>query len=291
MTIRIARHPLQWVLFPEHAHDGIFLPHSLSLSDPRNPPNPDWRILVAAGGKGILMFYAIRSALLAIALPLAAIASLPVLLCTWSMRRAVNCYIGLWADLSCALIGIKLNVNGQEHLSSPRPAVFILNHQSNADGFLVAKLIRRDIAVLGKKEIAQASITGRLMRLGGLITVDRENTTDAASTMRALTNAIREENRSTAIFPEGTRSQTKTPGQFQRGAFLIALRAGVPIIPIVIHNSIDVQQRGEMIYRPATVRVDVLAPIDTSAWRIKALDSHIAEVRETYLRMLGLSAK
>lgn len=235
------------------------------------------------------MFYAIRSALLAVALPLAAIASLPVLLLTWSPRITVNFCVGLWADLSCALIGIKVEVRGKEHLFSTRPAVFILNHQSNADGFLVAKLIRRDIAILGKKEIAPDSFTGRLMRLCGLITVDRENTADAATTMRALTNAIRGENRSAAIFPEGTRSQTLTPGQFQRGAFLIALRAGVPIIPIVIHNSIDVQQRGEEIYRPAKVRVDVLAPIDTSAWRIRALDRHIAEVRETYLRVLDLS--
>jgi putative phosphoserine phosphatase/1-acylglycerol-3-phosphate O-acyltransferase len=247
------------------------------------------RILASTGGTCLPMFYSVRSSLLAVTLPLAAIASLPVLLFTWSMRRTVNCCIGLWADLNCALIGMKVSVNGNEHLISPRPAVFILNHQSNADGFLVAKLIRRDIAILGKKEIAQDSITGRLLRWGGLITVDRENTADAANTMRALTNAIRQEKRSAAIFPEGTRSQATTPGQFQRGAFLIALRAGVPIIPIVIHNSIDVQQRGEEIYRPATVRVDVLAPIDTSTWRIKTLDAHIAEVREMYLRTIGQS--
>ena len=66
----------------------------------------------------------------------------------------------------------------------------------------------------------------------------------------------------------------------------MALRSRVPIIPIVIHNSIEAQPRGEVIYRPATVKIDVLPPIVTSTWRIKTLDSHIAMVRDDYLRVL-----
>jgi len=124
------------------------------------------------------------------------------------------------------------------------------------------------------------------MRWAGLVLVDRENAADANSAMQALTDAIRKEGRSTAIFPEGTRSHSTTLGQFKKGAFLMALRARVPIIPIVIHNSIDSQPRGEVIYRPAKVRIDVLPPLDTSTWRIKTLDIHIAAVRDDYLRVL-----
>jgi putative phosphoserine phosphatase/1-acylglycerol-3-phosphate O-acyltransferase len=229
----------------------------------------------------------LRSLLVPVTMPLAFIASMPVLLITRSRRRAINFCTGLWADMTCTLIGLKVEITGAEHLTSIRPAVFVLNHQSNADGFLVAKLIRRDIAFLGKSELSRQRIRSRLMRWAGLVLVDRENAADAGSAMQALTNTIRKEGRSTAIFPEGTRSHSTTLGQFKKGAFLMALRARAPIIPIVIHNSIDSQPRGEAIYRPATVKIDVLPPVDTSTWRVKTLDSHIAALRDSYLQVLG----
>jgi putative phosphoserine phosphatase/1-acylglycerol-3-phosphate O-acyltransferase len=231
----------------------------------------------------------VRTALLSVTLPLAAVASIPVLLFSFSGRKTANFLTGFWADLNCALIGLKVSLTGEEYLASPRPAVFVLNHQSNADGFLVAKLIRRDIAILGKREIPRNFITGPLMRWGGLVTVDRQDAADASSTMRALTDAIRKDGRSTAIFPEGTRSQSIALGEFKKGAFLIALRARVPIIPIEIHNSFDAQPRGETRYRPATVRVEVLAPIDTGSWKIKDLDSHVAAIHDIFLQVLGQS--
>lgn len=76
-------------------------------------------------------------------------------------------------------------------------------------------------------------------------------------------------------------------GRFRKGAFLIAMRARVPLIPIVIHNSIDAQPRGQRHFTPARVRVQVLPPIDTGAWSMKSLEAHIDEVREAYLEILA----
>ena len=86
------------------------------------------------------------------------------------------------------------------------------------------------------------------MQLGGLILVDRANSGRAGTAIQALTSAIRNDGRSAAVFPEGTRSHSTTLGQFKKGAFLMALRAGVPIVPIVIHNSIDAQPKGETLF-------------------------------------------
>ena len=105
----------------------------------------------------------LRSSLIPITMPLAVVAALPLWLLTRSSRRAVNFATGLWADMSSAIIGLKVELTGEEYLQAPRPAVFMLNHQSNASGFLVAKLIRRDIAYLGKKELSTQPIRGRLM--------------------------------------------------------------------------------------------------------------------------------
>ena len=65
------------------------------------------------------------------------------------------------------------------------------------------------------------------------------------------------------------------------------MQAGVPIVPIVIHNALDVAPKGDFIFRPATVEVDVLAPIDTSDWTVGTIDEHVAEVRALYLDALG----
>jgi putative phosphoserine phosphatase/1-acylglycerol-3-phosphate O-acyltransferase len=229
----------------------------------------------------------LRSSMVPVAMPVAGIAALVVLLLTWSRRRAINFCTGFWADLVSLIIGMKVQISGQENLHQPRPAVFVLNHQSNADGFLVAKLIRRDIAFLGKAEIAKQPIRSRFMQLGGLILVDRSDPASASNSMRALIDAIRKDGRSAAIFPEGRRSHSTTVGQFKKGAFLIALRARVPIVPIVIHNSIDAQPKGERNYRPATIRVEVLPAIDTSSWKVGALDQHMADVRDLFLEALG----
>ena len=229
----------------------------------------------------------VRTMLVPMTMPLAMILSLPILLFTGSRRKCINFFTALWADMSSALIGMKVQVAGQQHLNSPRPAVFVLNHQSNGDGFLVAKLIRRDIAYLGKQELSKQRVRSRLMRFAGLIMVDRENADKAGAAMQALTSAIRKQGLSAAIFPEGTRSHSLRLGAFKKGAFLVALRARVPVIPIVIHNSIDVQPRGEKLYRPAKVRVEVLPPIDTSQWRVKHIDQHVEDIRDLYLATLG----
>lgn len=234
-----------------------------------------------------MLIHKIRSSLIPLTMPLAVLAGLPVLLLTGSRRRAINFSTGLWADLSCALVGIRVEIRGGEHLLSPRPALFILNHQSNADGHLVAKLIRRDIAYLGKAELSKQRIRSRLMQWGGMILVDRDNTSRASNATSAMIDAIRSKGLSAAIFPEGRRSHSTQLGGFKKGAFLIAKRARVPLIPIVIHNSIDAQPRGQRFFNPADIRVEVLPPIDTGSWSAKVLDQHIEEVVTLYREVLG----
>jgi putative phosphoserine phosphatase/1-acylglycerol-3-phosphate O-acyltransferase len=75
--------------------------------------------------------------------------------------------------------------------------------------------------------------------------------------------------------------------EFKKGAFHLAIQAGAPIVPIVIHNSNDVQPKGDMIFHPGTVDVEVLPPIDTSQWAADTISTHVREVRNQYLQALG----
>ena len=69
------------------------------------------------------------------------------------------------------------------------------------------------------------------------------------------------------------------------------MQAGVPIVPIVIHNSLDVQPKGDFLYHPGTVQVEVLPPIDTSKWSVETIDEHVADVRQIYLEALGQDSR
>src|SRR3546814_1830177 len=132
---------------------------------------------------------------------------------------------------------------------------------------ILAKLIRRDMGAVGKKEIRDIPILGKLMEGGGTVFVDRADGQSAIRAMEPLVDAIRKEGKSICIAPEGTRSLTPKLGPFKKGAFHLAMQAEVPIVPIVIHNATDVAPKNEFVIRPATVRVTVLPPVDTSGDR------------------------
>ena len=84
-----------------------------------------------------------------------------------------------------------------------------------------------------------------------------------------------------------TRSVSPRLAPFKKGAFHLAIQAGVPMIPIVIRNAGDVAPKGDFVFRPATVDVEVLPPVDTSDWRAETVEDHVREVRNMFLRALG----
>ncbi len=214
-------------------------------------------------------------------------AGLPIWALTGSRREAANFATGLFGDFATAITGVTLDVTGEKNLWTARPCVFVFNHQSKADVMVMAKLVRRDIGAVGKKEIKDIPVLGRLMEWGGTVFVDRADGQSAIKAMQPLVDAIRDDGKSICIAPEGTRTLTPKLGAFKKGAFHLAMQAGVPIVPVVIHNSTDVAPKNEFVMRSAQVRVTVLPPVDTSGWRAKTITSHVAEVRGMFLAALA----
>jgi putative phosphoserine phosphatase/1-acylglycerol-3-phosphate O-acyltransferase len=202
-----------------------------------------------------------------------------------SMREAINVGGSVWGDLATSLSAVDLRVEGEEHLWSHRPAVFIFNHQSALDAVLMVKMLRRDVTGVGKKELQRNPIFGPLFTAAGTVFVDRANTDKAIEAMAPVVNAIKE-GRSLVIAPEGTRSLTPLPGPFKKGAFHMAMQAGVPIVPVVFRNVLDALPKDAIVIRPATIEAVVLPPVDTSSWTRERLDDEIRAIREAYLRVL-----
>ena len=189
-------------------------------------------------------------------------------------------------DFGTSAAGIQLAVKGEEHLWSHRPAVFIFNHQSNADMLIAAKLIRKQARGVAKKELQKMPILGQLMTAAGTIFLDRENKEKSIEAMKPAIESLKS-GTSVIIFPEGTRSFDYTLGPFKKGAFHLAMQAQVPIVPIVIKNAHDAMPRGSNIFKPSAIEVVVLPPISTEDWTAEFLSEHIADVRALFLKELG----
>jgi putative phosphoserine phosphatase/1-acylglycerol-3-phosphate O-acyltransferase len=143
---------------------------------------------------------------------------------------------------------------------------------------------------IAKKEIQNMPFIGQIMTASGTIFLDRTDKEKAIEAMKPAVDALKN-GMSVAIFPEGTRSYDYTLGTFKKGAFHLAMQAGVPIVPIIIKNAHDSMPRGSTMFKPALVEVVVQKPIPTKDWKVKDLNKHIASIRAMFLAELGQEDK
>ncbi len=203
-----------------------------------------------------------------------------------SWEEGLESMVTAIGDFGTTVAGIKLAVKGEEHLWSHRPAVFIFNHQSNADALIAVKLLKRGIRGVAKKELQKMPIIGQIMQMTGTIFLDRA--ADKEKSIEAMKPAVDSLKGGTSIviFPEGTRSYDYTLGKFKKGAFHIAMQAGVPLVPIILRNAHDAMPRGKNVFTPTLVEVIVLPPIHTHDWNKSNMDKKINDVRNLFLKEL-----
>ncbi len=185
------------------------------------------------------------------------------------------------SELALAGAGVSLQVEGQENLWLSRPAVFVFNHQSQLDVVILAALLRRDFTGVAKKELAKDPTFAAMGWLADVAYVDR---TDTGAAREALAPALAslESGTSLVIAPEGTRSPTPRLLPFKKGAFHLAMQAGVPMVPVVIRNAGEIMPSRSMILTPGTVHVQVLEPVSTADWTTDNLDEQVAHVEALF---------
>jgi putative phosphoserine phosphatase / 1-acylglycerol-3-phosphate O-acyltransferase len=200
-------------------------------------------------------------------------------------RQGANLASSIGPDLALALAGVGLNVSGTEHLWSHRPAVFIFNHQSSIDVAVIGSLVRRDLTGVAKKEAARDPRFAPIGYVTDVVYIDRSDSRQARKALEPAVERLKA-GTSIAMAPEGTRSATPRLGRFKKGAFHLAMQAGVPLVPVVIRNAGDVMWRGSLVIRPGTIDVSVLEPIPTDSWTVGELDERIAAIRELFVQTL-----
>jgi putative phosphoserine phosphatase/1-acylglycerol-3-phosphate O-acyltransferase len=237
---------------------------------------------LSPGRAGAAVF---RTAAGAAGLSVATAAAVSLGVVNHSRRLAVNLLASAGTELSLALAGITLEVVGEEHLWSHRPAVFVFNHQSALDVVVIANLLRRDVTGVVKREAAHDP---RFVVLGALADVAYVDRHDHTQAIAALGDVVRRigDGVSIAIAPEGTRSRTGAVGPFKTGAFHMAHQAGVPVVPIVIRDTGPRMPVGSLLVRPGTVHVVVLPPIDVSGWDEGEFHQRVDAVRARFVETL-----
>lgn len=178
----------------------------------------------------------------------------------------------LW--VSCIRVktgGVILKEQGQS-------CIYMSNHQSNYDIPVLLSALPVQFRWLAKAELFRIPLFGRSMRGAGYISIDRSNRKSAFLSLKKAADMIRN-GTSVLIFPEGTRSSDGKLLPFKKGGFVLAVDAGVPIIPIVITGTHKIMPKGKMLICPRSVRIDVGDPIQTSDYTRKTKDDLMESVR------------
>lgn len=163
----------------------------------------------------------------------------------------------LWA------VGVKVRVHGLEHASGDAPRIFASNHVSWFDVPSLASSLPR-YKFVAKAELFKVPIFGPAMRHAGMIEIQRENRKAAFGAYEVAADRIREGN-SVVVFPEGTRGHAYPLRPFKKGPFVLAIAAGVPIVPIILHGSIEVMRKGSLLAHSGTIDIHLLEPVSTSS--------------------------
>ncbi|TVY53218.1 putative 1-acyl-sn-glycerol-3-phosphate acyltransferase [Lachnellula suecica] len=180
------------------------------------------------------------------------------------------------------------------YLGTTRPAVFIAPHQTELDVLMLGCVFPKHCAVTAKKSLKSVPFLGWFMALSGTVFIDRANSTSARHAMSGAAEEMQRERQSVFMFPEGTRSYAKEPMllPFKKGAFHLAVQAGVPIVPVVVGNYSDILYVQAKKFISGSIPVKVLKPIETKNLTPADVEDLTRDTREAMLReMVNLTSK
>jgi len=192
-------------------------------------------------------------------------------------RRLAHDLARLWARSLLFVARVPVRVEGLEHLTPGQPYVYAANHRSTFDIFVLLAVLPGKFLWVAKKSLFQIPLFGQAMSRMGYIPVERGNRLQAIRSLNLATERVKT-GHSMVIFPEGTRAVTPELLSFKKGVFIMALKAGQPLVPVAISGTRFVQPRGSLRVRPGPVKVVIAPPLHPGDFHDK--DELMAAVRQ-----------
>jgi len=167
-----------------------------------------------------------------------------------------------WTNSILFSAGVKLQIEGLEKIDKSKSYIFISNHQSHFDVLSIFSVIPLTVRFMAKKELFNIPIFGWALYTSGTIRIDRSNRSKAISSMNNALDRIRN-GVSVVIFPEGTRIEDGKIHDFKKGAFVLAIKGEIPIIPISISGSRFILRKRSNKIHPRKIKIVIGDPIHT----------------------------
>jgi 1-acyl-sn-glycerol-3-phosphate acyltransferase len=185
-----------------------------------------------------------------------------------------------WARALLWVSGVKVRTHHDEHTANGQPRIFVSNHVSWYDVLALASFLPA-YRFVAKAELMRVPLFGRATRAVGVIPIERENRKAAFAAYETAAKKIREGS-PVIVYPEGTRGSEYALRPFKKGPFVLAIAAGVPVVPVVIHGTIRILPRGSLWLTPGTIDIHFLEPVPTAGL---GYDDRDALSRAVYDRM------
>jgi len=165
------------------------------------------------------------------------------------------------------LAGVRVRVEGLENVP-PGVCVFVANHTSNSDPPALVVAIPKRVSLLAKKEVFRVPVLATAFRLAGIVPVDRGDRDSAAASVDTAIQALKS-GLSFLVYPEGTRSPDGRLLPFKKGTFVMAIEAGVPIVPISVGGAQKIMRKGELAIHPGEIVVKFHPSVDASRYTLE----------------------
>lgn len=223
--------------------------------------------------------------LLVIFLPLAIVATILTAIITIIMSTLFGDHkwgyypAMVWSRVICALALIRVRIVGEENYDPNESYIFVANHQSILDIFLIYGWLDSRFKWIMKKEIRHIPLVGTACDAAGHIFIDRSNAIKAKHSIEKAEERLRNGS-SVVIFPEGSRTRNGEVGKFKRGAFSIAADLHLPVVPITIRGAFEALPTRSLYIKPGTIEMIIHKPIDTTNLTHDNLNDFIAQTRD-----------
>lgn len=176
--------------------------------------------------------------------------------------------------------------HGLEKLRPGVPAVVVSNHVSWFDVFALAAVLPWPFAFVAKKELGYIPAFGTALRVAGHLLIDRSNRQRAIQSLRDAGELMRRNGTVVVIYPEGTRSRSGRLQPFKKGAFVLAVEAGVPVVPTVVVGSYDIMRPDAFRIHPAPIHLHFGDPVPVEDFTPETAEALMAEVRRRMVAVL-----
>lgn len=173
-----------------------------------------------------------------------------------------------WGRTICQLAGVKVILEGIENIDPEATCILAANHCSQFDIFSFQGYYPYHFRWIAKKELFRLPVFGQTMKKAGFISIDRSVGRKALKSLDAAAKQIAG-GASVLIFPEGTRSENGTLKEFKTGAIVLAIKAGVPVIPVGFIGSYEVLPKGTFFAESGTITIRFGKPVATEHYVMK----------------------